>query len=382
MCTRASISTASALAFSRLIARCRWMPSTICAPTVKAGLSDVIGSWKIMAMRSPRRLRSAAGDRRNRSVPSNRISPPAMRPGGCGTRPMIDSAVTLLPHPDSPTIPSVRPVSSDRLMPSTAGNSPPPSTENKVLRLRISSNTLTSSPAEGWNSVRPHWAHARNAPTACRPPPALADALFEPWLCPARAGVLWAALRRSSMPTRRGGGVEAFDFRLDLRAIGHARRPGTRWQAGDEGLVALEALDIQPQQFSKRLGVIVNAQIQERIRLRGTNQERCRLLAALVPPCGFACHDRRDQAFGEGQVVAGIVGLRRILDDLRPHQHVARDRVAVARDLPAPLDALGAGMRGDVAFGVDDMQLPMLAATIGFDQRIHDVRRRQALRQH
>ena len=32
-----------------------------------------------------------------------------MRPGGLGTRPMIDSAVTLLPQPDSPTMASVRP---------------------------------------------------------------------------------------------------------------------------------------------------------------------------------------------------------------------------------------------------------------------------------
>ena len=38
-----------------------------------------------------------------------------MRPGGCGTSPMIDSAVTLLPQPDSPTMPSVRPRSSVKL---------------------------------------------------------------------------------------------------------------------------------------------------------------------------------------------------------------------------------------------------------------------------
>ena len=48
-------------------------------------------------------------------MPSKRIEPPAMRPGGCGTRPMIDSAVTLLPQPDSPTMPSVRPASTVKL---------------------------------------------------------------------------------------------------------------------------------------------------------------------------------------------------------------------------------------------------------------------------
>ncbi len=90
---------------------------------VNAGLSDVIGSWKIIAMRSPRIARIRFGVARRRSAPSNRISPPATRPGGA-TRPMIESAVTLLPQPDSPTMPSVRPASSAKLTPSTALNVP------------------------------------------------------------------------------------------------------------------------------------------------------------------------------------------------------------------------------------------------------------------
>src|SRR3954465_15255563 len=43
-----------------------------------------------------------------------------MRPGGCGTRPMMESAVTLLPQPDSPTMPRVRPRSRRKSTPSTA----------------------------------------------------------------------------------------------------------------------------------------------------------------------------------------------------------------------------------------------------------------------
>src|SRR3954463_9797814 len=38
-----------------------------------------------------------------------RIAPPTMRPGGSGISRISDSAVTLLPHPDSPTIASVSP---------------------------------------------------------------------------------------------------------------------------------------------------------------------------------------------------------------------------------------------------------------------------------
>ena len=37
---------------------------------------------------------------------------------------MIESAVTDLPHPDSPTIPSVRPRSTEKLTPSTARTTP------------------------------------------------------------------------------------------------------------------------------------------------------------------------------------------------------------------------------------------------------------------
>ena len=42
-------------------------------------------------------------------VPSKRISPLAILPGGIGIRRMIESPVMLLPQPDSPTTPSVSP---------------------------------------------------------------------------------------------------------------------------------------------------------------------------------------------------------------------------------------------------------------------------------
>ena len=48
------------------------------------------------------------------------MRPPAIRPGGCTSR-MIDSAVTDLPLPDSPTRPSVSPARISKLTSSTAG---------------------------------------------------------------------------------------------------------------------------------------------------------------------------------------------------------------------------------------------------------------------
>src|SRR4051812_23715261 len=139
MRTRSSISIARACAAFLSIFRCRSSTSAICSPIVKAGLRELIGSWKIMAMRSPRSARMRSGGKESRFTPSNRISPPTIRPGGCGTSPMIESAVTLLPHPDSPTMPSVRPASSSKLTPSTARNSPA-SVAKCVLRFLTSSN--------------------------------------------------------------------------------------------------------------------------------------------------------------------------------------------------------------------------------------------------
>ena len=56
-----------------------------------------------MEMRSERTLRIWRSDRPVRSSPSKTISPEVMRTGGVGSRPMIDSAVMVLPQPLSPT---------------------------------------------------------------------------------------------------------------------------------------------------------------------------------------------------------------------------------------------------------------------------------------
>src|SRR4249919_241265 len=74
-----------------------------------------------------------------RSTPSNRISPLSIRPGGFGIRRSTDSAVTLLPDPDSPTIASVSPGSRWNDTPSTAVTVPR-SVRNRVVRFLTSSS--------------------------------------------------------------------------------------------------------------------------------------------------------------------------------------------------------------------------------------------------
>ena len=116
------------------MARCRawalltgsWarMVSMIWSPMRKTGLREVIGSWKIIPMDGPRNARSSLLDIPTISCPSNRIEPEAIRPGGSGSNPRIESAVTLLPDPLSPTIPKTSPGATSKLRPSTAGKTP------------------------------------------------------------------------------------------------------------------------------------------------------------------------------------------------------------------------------------------------------------------
>src|SRR5690606_4346780 len=112
------------------------MDSVTCWPTRSTGLRVVNGSWKIMAMRLPRQRRSSRSDLPARFSPNSRISPATMRPG-CGTKPMMDRAVMLLPQPDSPTTPTVSPGYSWKLTPSTALTTPR-SVKKCVRRFRTS----------------------------------------------------------------------------------------------------------------------------------------------------------------------------------------------------------------------------------------------------
>src|SRR5580658_1205967 len=113
---------------------------------VKTGFSEVIGSWKIIAMRAPRISRIAGSGSLSRSCPSNKISPLVMR-ADSGSRRMIESTLAVLPEPDSPTRPISLPASTLKLTPSTARTSPP-SVKNEVW-----SDFTSSSGCTGVNQV-------------------------------------------------------------------------------------------------------------------------------------------------------------------------------------------------------------------------------------
>ncbi len=90
-------------------ARAARRTSAICSPQVKTGFRELIGSWKTMEISRPRTRRIPAGGSASRSRPWKITRPSTIFPAGSGTSRRIESAVTLLPLPDSPTSASVSP---------------------------------------------------------------------------------------------------------------------------------------------------------------------------------------------------------------------------------------------------------------------------------
>ena len=72
------------------------------------GLSDVSGSWKTIPISLPRTARISSSVIEVSSWPARRIEPPTIWPPW-GRRRIIELATMVLPHPDSPTTPSVSP---------------------------------------------------------------------------------------------------------------------------------------------------------------------------------------------------------------------------------------------------------------------------------
>ena len=118
MPTVASSSAARSAAARRLRPRCSRSGSATWAPIVRTGFSAAIGSWYTSPMPRPRILRISGSLRVSSSRPSSRTEPVtrAMR----GSSRSSDRQVTLLPEPDSPTIATVWPRSTEKLTPFTA----------------------------------------------------------------------------------------------------------------------------------------------------------------------------------------------------------------------------------------------------------------------
>src|ERR1700730_298760 len=99
----------------------------------------------------------------------------------------------------------------------------------------------------------------------------------------------------------------------------------------------------------KRIGGVVDAQVERWPFFVPENQKRRRLPAALVSARGFAGAHRRDQALREGKPFALHIGFRGVVQNACSDQHVSGDGEPIALDVSAPGHAIAAGMSGDAA---------------------------------
>ena len=152
MRTCSSMRSASRFAAAKSLPWCSRIDSAICSPIVNTGLSDVIGSWKIIAISAPRMARIVAESARARSMRSpfarsNSSRPAVMRPPPCSTSRISDSAVTDLPDPDSPTMATVSPRPTVNDTPRTAA------TTRSVVRNSTARPATASSAVEAEGEV-------------------------------------------------------------------------------------------------------------------------------------------------------------------------------------------------------------------------------------
>ena len=125
---------------------CSWRTSLSWKPAVNTGLSEVIGSWKIIDMSAPRILRNSTASSSTRFRPSYRISLPGRTLAfSLGSRPSIDSEVTDLPLPDSPTSATVAFFGMSKLIPLTASKVVSLSSRKLIRRLRTESRVSMAS---------------------------------------------------------------------------------------------------------------------------------------------------------------------------------------------------------------------------------------------
>ena len=158
MPTSAKSSTARTRAWVVSISMCACRVSTICVPMLSTGLSEVIGSCNTTAIERARSWRSASGASVVSSRPSS-LTRPLMRALG-GSRRSTARASMVLPDPDSPTMPRVRPAASVRLTWSTARSGP----------RAVASSTPTPSISSRASAISGAPAADRSARAGCRRP--------------------------------------------------------------------------------------------------------------------------------------------------------------------------------------------------------------------
>ena len=91
----------------------------------------------------------------------------------------------------------------------------------------------------------------------------------------------------------------AFQHRVDGLRVVDAGGSGATWHDVHEGRELLLAFLIQAAQFHQRFGMIIDPEAQARIVLGRVDQQRGRLLAAIIATGGLAGIERIEEALGQ-----------------------------------------------------------------------------------
>jgi len=127
--------------------------------------------------------------------------------------------------------------------------------------------------------------------------------------------------------------------------------------------------------------VIVDADVECGPFIVTEDQQSRRLFSAAVAAGGLPRLHRQDEATRHRMVLSALVGLRCLFQHLGPSERVAGNRETVSEMVAGPVWARGARVTGSTAFGVDDMNLPVLPAGIAIQDHGKDPVRRISLPQ-
>src|SRR6266446_8665758 len=178
--------------------------------------------------------------------------------------------------------------------------------------------------------------------------------------------------RSSAIP----GSDRLRDLGIDRVAISDADRVAPARNESAEMNEMLAAHPLQPFELGERIGMIVDPQIEVGPLLLAMDQQCGRLLAALIAAGCLAGLHGGDQTAREGERARLRIGGRGLAEDARPRKHVAGKRAGLADKVAAPLDASRPGMGADATSRVHRVDLAMIAAFVGRNDRPHHLRGR------
>ncbi len=103
------------------------------------------------------------------------------------------------------------------------------------------------------------------------------------------------------------------------------------------------------------------------------DEQRRRLLTALVSARGLGGIEAVEQAFGERPACGRLERLRERVDGFSRHEDVALRRITVSRAPSRPLVAFAARVRCGAAARVDNTELAMLAPVVCLRESLYDL---------